>query len=242
MRIASPEDGATVASPFDVSMEAEGFEIEPAGEARDGAGHFHVMVDATCIPPGETIPADDAHVHLAAGERQTELSLSDGEHTLCAQAGDGLHSALDATHEITITVVTDRSNPPETAETTELSGAERWTGAFTGTVTHDCGPLGRRLSTLEGRFTIVVADDNSATLDGTNTVTGSCAGATEGRLTTPITVSGERTAEGFELPAALWGPGGTFTIAVQGDRGRGTLRGEAPGPAVVVMQFVVRRT
>jgi hypothetical protein len=45
--ISSPADGATVASPVPLTMEAEGLTIEPAGDVTDGAGHFprvHVRV------------------------------------------------------------------------------------------------------------------------------------------------------------------------------------------------------
>ncbi len=56
------------------------------------------------VTPGETIPADDAHVHYGDGATAAQLELSPGEHTLCLQAGDGTHTALDLTDEITFTV------------------------------------------------------------------------------------------------------------------------------------------
>lgn len=99
-----PDDGATVSSPVSVVMQADGITIEPAGEVIEDAGHFHVMIDVGCVTPGDEIPADDQHVHFGDASTETTLELTPGEHTLCLQAGDGLHTALDATDEITITV------------------------------------------------------------------------------------------------------------------------------------------
>lgn len=105
VELTSPGDGEEVTSPVTVSMTASGVEIEPAGEARDGAGHFHVMVDVGCVDPGESIPVDtDGYNHFGDGSTETELELEPGEHTLCLQVGDGVHTALDATDEITVTV------------------------------------------------------------------------------------------------------------------------------------------
>jgi hypothetical protein len=93
-----------VGSPFTVTMEADGFTIEQAGQVREGAGHLHLMVDADCVSPGEQIPEDEAHLHFGDGATETQLELPAGEHTLCLQAGDGNHTALDLTDEITIMV------------------------------------------------------------------------------------------------------------------------------------------
>ena len=100
------EDGDEVTSPVPVSFEADGFTVEPAGDGAitDGAGHMHVMVDVGCVEVGEVIPSDDQHVHFGDGSTSTELELEPGQHSLCLQAGDGAHTALDLTDEITITV------------------------------------------------------------------------------------------------------------------------------------------
>ncbi|MGH2427676.1 MAG: DUF4399 domain-containing protein [Candidatus Limnocylindria bacterium] len=101
---AEPADGATVSSPVRLVMQSQEVTIEPAGEVQEGAGHFHVMVDVGCMEPGEVIPADDDHLHFGDGSTETSIELEPGEHTLCLQVGDGVHTALDATHEITVTV------------------------------------------------------------------------------------------------------------------------------------------
>lgn len=99
-------DGDTVSSPVPVTFETTGeFEIIPAADGGgDGSGHVHVMVDVGCVAVGETIPNDETHLHFGDGSTSADLELEPGEHTLCLQAGDGEHTAMDVTDEITITV------------------------------------------------------------------------------------------------------------------------------------------
>lgn len=101
-----PTDGASVTSPVSVTMAATNFTIEPAGDGtvREGAGHFHIMIDTECVTPGEVIPSDDSHQHYGDGATEAELELAPGSHTLCLQAGNGAHTALDLTETITIEV------------------------------------------------------------------------------------------------------------------------------------------
>jgi hypothetical protein len=101
----SPADGAEVNSPVALELGAEHVVIEPAGEARDGAGYLNVIVDAPCIGPGELMPEDDQHIRLAGAETSLELSLLTGEHRLCVQLSDGAGVAQPATDVITIRVV-----------------------------------------------------------------------------------------------------------------------------------------
>lgn len=97
--------GDTVSSPLTVEFETAGdFTIEEAGEINENAGHMHVMVDVDCVAVGEVIPSDDNHIHFGDGSTSADLDLEPGEHTLCLQAGDGEHTALDLTDEITVTV------------------------------------------------------------------------------------------------------------------------------------------
>lgn len=106
VRFTGAANGDVVASPFVLGFEATDFEIVAAGSAGDdaAAGHMHVMIDADCVPAGETIPDDESHVHLGDGATEVELTLEDGAHTLCLQAGDDDHSALDITDELQLTV------------------------------------------------------------------------------------------------------------------------------------------
>lgn len=103
----SPSNGATVTSPVKVTMDAANFIVEPAGAVKAGAGHLHIMVDADCVPAGQLIPKDDTHIHYGQGQKEAELTLSPGTHTLCLQAADGAHIALPGegmSQKITITV------------------------------------------------------------------------------------------------------------------------------------------
>lgn len=100
----APTDGATVTETVAVKMGAANFTIEPAGGVQLNAGHLHIMADTPCIAVGETIPRDDAHLHFGQGQTETVLTLTPGVHTLCLQAGDGIHVALGLTDQVTITV------------------------------------------------------------------------------------------------------------------------------------------
>lgn len=90
----APADGATVASPLLVTMAAQNFAIEPAGEVKQGAGHLHIVVDGPCIAAGEVVPNDETHLHYGKAQVEAELTLAPGAHTLCLQAADGAHVAL----------------------------------------------------------------------------------------------------------------------------------------------------
>lgn len=100
-------DGATVSSPLKVTMAAENFAIQPAGEIVDGTGHLHIIVDGECTPVGEVVLNDDTHLHYGQGQLEAELTLTPGPHTLCLQAANGAHIALPGagmTQKVTITV------------------------------------------------------------------------------------------------------------------------------------------
>jgi outer membrane murein-binding lipoprotein Lpp len=106
---AEPADGATVHGAVPLTMTADGIAIEASGEAREGAGHFHVIADAGCVDAGTAIGSDADHVHFGDGQSAGVIYLEPGEHDLCLQAGDGVHSALDITDSIAITVdITNR--------------------------------------------------------------------------------------------------------------------------------------
>ncbi|MEM7589090.1 MAG: DUF4399 domain-containing protein [Myxococcota bacterium] len=103
-----PKDGATVSSPVAVKFGSTGLTVEPAGEAKPNAGHFHVLIDNArgYIPKNQVIPSDDAHVHFGDGGKQFTLMLSPGKHTLTLQFGNGQHQSggKELSHTITITV------------------------------------------------------------------------------------------------------------------------------------------
>ncbi|GAB7019042.1 DUF4399 domain-containing protein [Halostagnicola bangensis] len=108
--ITTPEDGDTVESPVEIEAEAEGIELAPAGEATEGEGHLHVLVDHEGFEEGETIPGpgDEAEAdgiyHWGDGQSNGEIELEPGEYDLTLQIADGPHRAFGETDEITITV------------------------------------------------------------------------------------------------------------------------------------------
>lgn len=93
--IISPQDGATVRSPFVVRFGLKGMGVAPAGVAFEGTGHHHLIIDAPLPPAGQPIPADDRHKHFGKGQTETELSLPPGEHTLQLLLGDHTHVPHD---------------------------------------------------------------------------------------------------------------------------------------------------
>jgi hypothetical protein len=100
----SPADGAHVAGGVAVAMSADGVTIEPAGEANDGAGHFHVIADDGCTAAGAAIARDADHVHFGKGQSEGVIYLGPGSHELCLQVGDGTHVATELTDTVTIEV------------------------------------------------------------------------------------------------------------------------------------------
>lgn len=104
-----PAEDAVVAGGLAMTMTADGITIEEAGEVHDGAGHFHVIADDGCVDPGAAVPRDADHLHFGAGQAEGTIYLEPGTHTLCLQAGDGAHVALEATDTVSVTVgITDR--------------------------------------------------------------------------------------------------------------------------------------
>jgi hypothetical protein len=101
-------DGDTVDSPVTVQWSAENFIIEPAGEVKAGAGHLHIMVDADCVATGQIVPADDTHLHYGKAQTEATLELTPGEHTLCLQAADGVHTALAGDGLVQVITITVR--------------------------------------------------------------------------------------------------------------------------------------
>lgn len=106
----TPQDGATVTSPATLEFGSENFEIAavPPGELTDtrpALGHYHVAVDAECLPPGTVIPRAAPWVHFGDGKNVIDMQLPPGQHRLTLQIGDDLHRTIDGLCEtITVTV------------------------------------------------------------------------------------------------------------------------------------------
>ena len=148
VRFATPTDGATVPPAFDIVMAANGLIVEPAGEPRPNAGHFHVIVDSDYIPAGELIPKDDTHLHFGAAQLTGAVELEPGPHTLRLQFADGAHTALEGDQyraEIGVIVAEDApANQvmfvvPEDGAVIEPVSEVRWAAA--GLIIEPSGPV-----------------------------------------------------------------------------------------------------
>lgn len=81
--IISPSEGDTVNSPFLVRFGLSGMGIAPAGVDRPNTGHHHLLVDIVDLPTlTEPLVGSQQLLHYGAGQTETELSLTPGEHTL----------------------------------------------------------------------------------------------------------------------------------------------------------------
>ncbi len=94
-----PADGATVQSPVRLEFGAEDFRIAavPEGtvtETRPDLGHFHVAIDADCLPAGEVIPSAAPWVHFGDGKNIIDMQLPPGPRRLTLQIGDDLHQTI----------------------------------------------------------------------------------------------------------------------------------------------------
>jgi hypothetical protein len=95
-----PQDGASVKSPVKLQFGTEAFPIAavPQGtvtETRPGVGHFHVAVDADCLPTGAEIPKANPWVHFGDGKDVIDMQLPAGMHRLTVQVGDDLHRTVE---------------------------------------------------------------------------------------------------------------------------------------------------
>jgi hypothetical protein len=104
--IVSPVNGATVPTTFDVIFGLKGMGVAPAGVQTNNTGHHHLLVDAAEMP-GLNMPMGANVTHFGAGQTQTTLTLTPGEHTLQLILGDHMHmphSPAVLSEKITITV------------------------------------------------------------------------------------------------------------------------------------------
>ena len=73
------KDGDSVTSPVHVVMKVEGMTVVPAGEAKEGTGHHHLIIDGAPVKAGEVVPKDETHLHFGGGQTETDVPLAAGE-------------------------------------------------------------------------------------------------------------------------------------------------------------------
>lgn len=104
----SPENGATVSSPFIVRFGLTGMGIAPAGVVKENTGHHHLLIDVAELPPADQpVPNDETHRHFGGGQTEVSLTLTPGTHTLQLLLADASHIPHDppiVSDKITITV------------------------------------------------------------------------------------------------------------------------------------------
>ncbi len=86
-----PEDGQVIHGAFWLRMGLSGAGIAPAGVAKDGTGHHHILIDAPLPNLDEPIPNDRNHLHFGMGQTEVRLDLPPGQHTLQLLLGDENH-------------------------------------------------------------------------------------------------------------------------------------------------------
>lgn len=99
-----PKNGAVVTSPFKVVFGVSGMVVEPAGEIKPDSGHHHLLINTGPIKEGETIPADETHLHFGKAQTETEVTLPPGKYKLTMQFANGAHQSYGPKMSKTITV------------------------------------------------------------------------------------------------------------------------------------------
>src|SRR5215472_4949288 len=120
------KDGDTIPTKSTIHFGLRGMGVAPAGSDRANSGHHHLIIDAPTPAADVEIPNDFQHLHFGAGQTETELTLTPGEHTLQLVFGDKNHiphSPPLMSERIKVHVVDQMPapQPPQTA----LSGGQQ---------------------------------------------------------------------------------------------------------------------
>lgn len=89
------KDGAHIPLKLHLRFGLLNMGVSPAGVPFPATGHHHILIDAPLPPFDQPIPSDDNHIHLGAGETETDLVLTPGPHTLQLLMGDSNHVPHD---------------------------------------------------------------------------------------------------------------------------------------------------
>ena len=92
-------------SPFTAKFGVKGYEVVPASaEFEEGTGHHHIIVDGEYMEKGTVVPFDATHLHYGKGQKEGEITLEPGTHTLTLQFANGKHVSYGKKFASTITV------------------------------------------------------------------------------------------------------------------------------------------
>ncbi len=93
--------------PLALTFGIENFQIGAVPEVvsmpRGSMGHYHLGVNAECLPAGEIIPKAEPWIHLGDGSDGMEMQLEGGEYRFSVQIGDDEHRTIEGLCE-TITI------------------------------------------------------------------------------------------------------------------------------------------
>ena len=90
---ANLKDGDIVSSPIKVKFALTGMSLAPAGQLSDNTGHHHLLINAEGVASGQTVPADERHLHFGKAQTETEVTLPSGNFQLTLQFANGLHQS-----------------------------------------------------------------------------------------------------------------------------------------------------
>jgi Domain of unknown function (DUF4399) len=91
-----PNDGEVIRTDrIKVWFGTRNFGVAPAGVAKSGTGHHHLLIDTPLPPLDEAIPNDKNHLHFGLGQTETVIELAPGTHTLQLLMGDADHVPHD---------------------------------------------------------------------------------------------------------------------------------------------------
>ena len=100
-----PKDGAELTSPFTVKFGVKNLLVEPAGEIKAGSGHHHLLINSDSTPSGESIPADQTHIHYGKAQTEAQISLEPGSYKLTMQFANGAHQSYGTELSKTINII-----------------------------------------------------------------------------------------------------------------------------------------
>jgi hypothetical protein len=100
-----PKDGAELTSPFTVKFGVKNLLVEPAGEIKAGSGHHHLLINSDSTPSGESIPADQTHIHYGKAQTEAQISLEPGSYKLTMQFANGAHQSYGSELSKTINII-----------------------------------------------------------------------------------------------------------------------------------------
>ena len=92
-------------SPFTAKIGVKGYEVVPASaKFEEGTGHHHIIVDGEYMEKGTVVPFDATHLHYGKAQKEGEITLEPGTHTLTLQFANGKHVSYGKKFASTITV------------------------------------------------------------------------------------------------------------------------------------------